>query len=652
MLQQTLSSSVIERAVRASSDEQPSLSQAINLAASALLSDVRPEGHWHGELIVDATLCADVIFYLWWSGRSDAGLESKCLDHIERRMLPDGGWAIYEGGPAELNATLKCVIAMRMAGVPGDDERLAVSEAIVRAQGGVQAANTYTRFWLALLGLLDWKALPAIPPEIVLLPRSCPIHLGRLSAWSRVILVPMSIIRHHRPAPATQPAFDLSSLMGTRSARRWHWSFGQLPFLAIDWVIRFAESTGVLPFRKRALDAAEKWMLERCGEGSDGLGAVFPSMLNALIALQTLGFPEDHPVMQKAVADFEGLYVEDANGFRIQPCLSPVWDTAIAIVALNDIPGDATQRAVENGCRWLREREVRFAGDWAADNPGAVPSGWAFEYNNKFYPDLDDSAMVLVALARNVGSLSAGATTGADAYVSPLRRAFDWIVALQCADGGWAAFDRDAMDRWLECVPFADHNAILDPSCSDVTARVLEAIGTAQLQFEYADPVRRAVAYLRSTQTSDGCWYGRWGVNYIYGTWQTLRGLRAIGHDMNEPWIQHGADWLKAHQNSDGGWGESPRSYEGREAWGIGESTPSQTAWALMGLMASGEFNSPAVRRGVSHLVETQRTDGWWDEPATTGTGFPQVFYLKYDYYRLVWPLIALQEYERGCDRE
>jgi squalene-hopene/tetraprenyl-beta-curcumene cyclase len=383
-------------------------------------------------------------------------------------------------------------------------------------------------------------------------------------------------------------------------------------------------------------------MLERMGEGSDGLGAVFPSMLNALMAFRCLGYADTHPVMQKARADFEKLYLDDEEGFRIQPCLSVVWDTAIAMIALARSSANGVAQALAMGQAWLLEREVRHHGDWAMDNPGVEPGGWAFEVRNDFYPDVDDTAMVLIALAR-AGRQELFSCRAVEAT----QRAFEWVMRMQCRDGGWAAFDRDVMDAWLEHVPFADHNAILDPSCSDVTARVMEAVGAHGLQRRYANEMRRAVAYLKSTQERAGCWYGRWGVNYLYGTWQVLRGLRAIHWDMTEPWVRRASAWIKACQNADGGWGESPRSYEDRGAWGKGPSTPSQTAWAIMGLTAAGHGARESVSRGVQYLIQTQRLDGWWDEHATTGTGFPRVFYLKYDLYRLAWPLIALREYAR-----
>ncbi len=615
----------------------PGLQNAIARAEAALLGIQHPEGYWRGELIVDATLCADLIFYMWQSGRLDAALLDKCVQHIHRKRRRGGGWALYEGGEPELNATLKCYVALRLAGET--PEELANEGARIRQMGGCDGANTYARFWLALLGLAAWKDVPAIPPEIVLLPKNGPFHLGRLSAWSRVILVPMSVLRHFRPTPAIAPRFDLSELQVPR-ARRLSSPVVEWPFRALDRILKVAEENGGTPWRKAALKAAEQWMVDRMGEGSDGLGAVFPSMLNALMAFKCLGYADSHPLMRKARADFENLYLEDEQGFRIQPCLSPVWDTAIAMIGVAGSDAATAAPAIQKGRDWLLEREVRRHADWAIGAPGVEPSGWAFEFRNDFYPDIDDTAMALIALARAGHRTSSNPNT-----VGVTRRAFEWVMHMQCRDGGWAAFDRDVMDPWLEHVPFADHNAILDPSCSDVTARVLEAIGAHGLEHRYAKEVCRAVAYLRSTQEKQGCWYGRWGVNYLYGTWQVLRGLRAVRWDMSESWVQKAADWLETCQNNDGGWGESPLSYETLQSWGKGPSTPSQTAWAIMGLMAVGRGTEQSARTGVRYLIETQRGDGWWQEHATTGTGFPRVFYLRYDLYRLAWPLIALREY-------
>jgi squalene-hopene/tetraprenyl-beta-curcumene cyclase len=378
-------------------------------------------------------------------------------------------------------------------------------------------------------------------------------------------------------------------------------------------------------------------MLERIGEGSDGLAAVFPAMLNALIALRALGYSTSHPAYAKAAQDFAGLFVDDPEDFRIQPCLSPVWDTAINIIALAESGLPAEHPALKKAAKWLAQKEVRVRGDWTMNNPHPEASGWAFEYNNVYYPDTDDTAMVLMALRL-------AKPDDKPALDALFKRALAWQLSFQCRDGGWAAFDKDVTKHWLEDMPFADHNAILDPSCSDLTARTLELFG--YINFDTKQPsVREAIRYLIETQDDDGSWYGRWGVNYIYGTWQVLRGLRAIGENMTQDWILRGRDWLESCQNPDGGWGETCASYDDPTVKGCGESTASQTAWAIMGICACGDLDRASVQRGLRYLLTTQNADGSWTEPQITGTGFPGVFYLKYDMYRQNFPLLALATY-------
>lgn len=454
------------------------------------------------------------------------------------------------------------------------------------------------------------------------------------------MLVPLAIINHFKPTRTLPAEWQLHELYpaGTeqddlslhRQGRAFSW---RNYFLLLSRLARVFDWRLLAPLRRRALCAAEKWMLERSGPGSDGLAAVFPAMLNSIIALKTLGYPPDHPVLRKALTDLEGLYVDDPEDFRIQPCLSPVWDTAINLIALVESGLPCGDAASARAMRWLAAREVRHRGDWAVKNPHPEASGWAFEFNNAFYPDTDDTMMVLMALR-----------FFAVPDPAQFERALRWLLSFQCKDGGWAAFDKDVTRRWLEDMPFADHNAILDPTCSDLTGRMLELLGYIGHERD-AQCVRRAIAFLRRTQEADGSWYGRWGVNYIYGTWQVLRGLHAIGEDMRQPWIVRARDWLLSCQNDDGGWGEGCVSYDDPSLKGREKSTPSQTAWALMGLCAADVPDGAAVARGIDFLLRTQNADGSWSEPQTTGTGFPRVFYLKYDMYRNNWPLLALATY-------
>jgi squalene-hopene/tetraprenyl-beta-curcumene cyclase len=620
------------------------IARAIALAQENLLRQQKPDGHWCGELIVDSTLCSDYILFMHWCGEVDAQLQRRCVRHILKRQLPDGGWNIYHGGPSEINASAKAYFALKLAGCSVDAPFMQEARANIIRRGGIPQMNTFSKLYLALLGQFPWKYLPAIPLEMVLLPRWAPFHIYKMSSWSRAMLVPLAIINHFKPTrtlPGEKQLHELyplgteqSDLRLPRSEPFWTWrNF----FLRLDDTLKFLQPLRIRPLRRRALEEAERWMLERIGEGSDGLATVFPAMLNCLIALRALGYSKTNPIYAKAEKDFAKLFVDDPEDFRIQPCLSPVWDTAITIISLVESGLPSEHPALQKAADWLVNKEVRIRGDWSANNSYPQASGWAFEYNNIYYPDTDDTAMVLMAL-RLIQPKDHQALN------EVFRRALDWQLSFQCRDGGWAAFDKDVTTHWLEDMPFADHNAILDPTCSDLTARTLELLGYIGFN-PRARSVRDAMQYLIDTQDEDGSWYGRWGVNYIYGTWQVLRGLRAIGQDMTQDWILRGRDWLESCQNNDGGWGETCGTYENPSTKGIGESTASQTAWAIMGICACGDLDRPSIQRGLRYLLSSRKPDGSWDEEQITGTGFPRVFYLKYDMYRQNFPLLALATY-------
>jgi squalene-hopene/tetraprenyl-beta-curcumene cyclase len=614
------------------------LKQAITRAQQHLISLQHPEGYWIGELIVDSTLCSDYVTFMHWAGDVDLDLQQKCIDHILGRQLPDGGWNIYPEGPSEVNASVKAYLALTLAGFSKEDPILVIARTKIRELGGIEKTNTYARLYLALLGQIPWDAVPTIPVEFLLLPRWLPVNLYAVSAWTRAMVVPLAIINHYKPTRVLPAERGISELYldPTKVPRTKAAGLKQF-FILIDRCLKIIERNRILPLRKTALNVAEQWMLERIGDGCSGLAAIFPAMLNSMIALRCIGYPATHPIYRKADADFRELFVDDEQGFRIQPCFSPVWDTAITLVSLSRSGIGESHSASRKAVGWLLAQEVRIAGDWAVNNPKPEPTGWCFEFNNPFSPDVDDTAMVLLALH----------TAGYRDDPSLYDRVVRWLLSFQNRDGGWAAFDKDVQNPLLENVPFADHNAILDPSCCDVTARVLEILG--DLGFRPGHPaIDRATLYLRETQESDGAWYGRWGVNYIYGTSQVLRGIRAVGLDMNEPWIQRGRDWLESCQNEDGGWGETLASYDDPSLRGKGVSTPSQSAWALLGLCAFREVNRASVERGVHYLVSSQNPDGSWSETLITGTGFPRVFYLKYDMYRNNWPLMALARYATG----
>jgi squalene-hopene/tetraprenyl-beta-curcumene cyclase len=614
-----------------------------------LMSLQKPEGYWVGELFVDATLISDKVAFMHWTGEVDFDKQSRCVKNLLDRQMPDGGWNTYYKGPSELNATTKAYFALKLAGFSPDDERLKRAHATIVRLGGIPKANTYTKLFLALFGQYPWKYLPIIPPEIILLPNWLYFNIYEMSSWSRGMVVPLSIINHFKPMRHLSPEKQLHELFpyGTE-----HSNLG-MPFdrklltwknffLRWDRLLKFLDTLPWKPGRKAALKKAEAWILERIGDGCDGLGAIFPSMMYTCMVLRTLGYSEDHPLVRKAMRDFLDLEVNDTekDEFRVQPCLSPIWDCAITVFALSEsgIPQD--HPALQKAGAWIISKEVKdFRGDWKYKNPTPVTSGWAFEFNNKFYPDVDDTFKVLLAL-------SAIKMPDEAAKEKVMQRALEWAISFQCKCGGFAAFDKDVTKKWLQDVPFADHNAILDPPCSDITSRALEVFGRMGLSVK--EPVvQRAIKFVRDTQLPDGSWEGRWGVNYIYGTWLVLRGLKAAGVDMNQDWILRGLNWLESCQNADGGWGESPATYDNPRLKGQGESTPSQTAWALMGIIAASQQVRPSIRGGIEYLANTQNADGSWTEDHITGTGFPKVFYLKYDMYRNNWPLLALADFQR-----
>ncbi len=625
------------------------LETALRRSQEYLLNTQLPDGYWVGELLVDSTLVSDTICYHHWDGNVDPEWQRKGVNHILAMQLPGGGWNTYYGGPAEINATVKAYLALKLAGVPVTDPRMLKAREIALRMGGVPRMNTFSKLYLALLGLFPWEYVPTIPCEVVLLGKWFHVNFWEMSSWTRAMLVPLAIINHYKPTRPLSPAVTLDELYPEGFYERdlalppdpqgltWR-NF----FLWLDRLHKFVESYRLLPFRKMSLKKAEQWMLERF-EGSDGLAAIFPAMLNSLIALKALGYPDDHPQVVRAERELKRLQHVTENEVRIEPCFSPVWDTVIALICLRESGVPADHPKLVRATEWVLDREIRFRGDWQYKNPAKVePSGWAFEFNNKWNPDVDDTAMVLLAL-RLIP------TANPERRDAAFKRGLEWMLTFQCKDGGWGAFDKDCTKNILEKVPFADHNAMLDPECADITARIVELLGYEGYPTSHPQIVR-ALEYLRKEQEEDGSWYGRWGVNYVYGTWQALRGLRALNIDMTQPWILRARDWLESVQNPDGGWGERCNTYEDPVFKGRGPSTASQTAWAVMGLCAVGQPTRPSLTRGIEFLVRTQNPDGSWTEHETTGTGFPRVFYLKYDMYRNTWPLLALATYRKLLD--
>jgi squalene-hopene/tetraprenyl-beta-curcumene cyclase len=631
------------------------LSAAVARGRDGLLARQRPDGHWVGELQGDSILESEYILLMAFLGRERDDRVRRAANYLLQVQMPEGGWGNYPGGPPEVSTTVKAYFALKIAGHSSDADYMRKAAAVVRQLGGAEACNSFTKFYLAILGQIPFASCAAVPPELVLLPRWFYVNIYAMSAWSRTILVPLSIVWAHQPVRQLPPEMAIRELfLGDPGEPRppHPWSKGWFTwtnfFLRTDrWIKRF-ERWGLTPFRRRAVRKAVAWMRERYVD-SDGVGAIFPPMVYNAIALRCLGVPDDDPEMVWAMQQIEDLMIPEGDTLRLQPCLSPVWDTALSLIAVAD-SGDRGLRiadcrsddgddafGIDRAVSWLLDREVRRPGDWSIANSGLEPGGWCFEYRNGFYPDTDDTAMVLIALAR------AGRANTAEA-AQPVARALNWLLGMQNRDGGWAAFDRDINRAVLEKVPFADHNAMLDPSCPDITARVLEALG--HYGHRPGTPiVDRALAFIEKNQEPDGSWRGRWGVNYIYGTWQVLAGLQSIGADLGVPMVRKAVTWLKSVQQADGAWGESCRSYDDPKWAGRGEPTASQTAWALLGLMAAGEEDSDEVRAGIDWLLATQKDEGHWDEEPFTGTGFPKVFYLKYHLYPVYFPLMALARY-------
>ena len=610
---------------------------AIERSIASLSAQQAPDGFWCGELTADTTLESDyILLQLWlhqpqgadWHPPSRARIDRAARSILDRQ-LPDGGFNIYAGGPSEISATVKAYCALKLAGLGVDIEPLRRARTRILALGGLQAANSYVKINLSLFGLYPRRHVPSVPPEIVMLPGNV---LYEMSSWTRSILVPLSIVQargSNRRAPA---GFSLEELIlpGASLALPKRKGLSVL-FHHLDRVFKVWEKRGSERIRGAAIREAERWILQRT-HYTEGLGAIYPAMMYFIMALDALDYAKDHPDRIEAIRHFESLLIETDDRFLFQPCVSPIWDTAICAFAMGEAGVAADDPRMVRAADWIIGKEVRRKGDWSIKRPNTEPSGWAFEFANEFYPDIDDTAMVLLALMHARGSDPASQSACE-------QRAIKWLLAMQSEDGGWAAFDVDNNWAVLNEVPFADHNAMLDPTCPDITGRVLECLCRRGMRGH--DAVRRGLGYLLAAQEKDGSWYGRWGVNYIYGSFLAMRGLAASGAPGTREPLDRAAKWLRTIQNPDGGWGESCASYD-RDRFVPASSTASQTAWAVLGLLAAGDREGPAVTRGIQFLLSLQNADGTWPEDASTGTGFPNVFYLTYAMYRDYFPLLAL----------
>lgn len=625
------------------------LQQSIKRSQEWFLDTQHEDGYWVGELEGDTILESEYALLLYFLGleKTPRGCEKlqKIANYLKKQQTPDGGWNMYHGAPAEVSASVKAYFVLKLAGYSPEEPFMQKARQVILEMGGVTKTNSFTKIYLSIFGQYDWNYVPAIIPEIILMPSWFYFNIYAISSWSRTILVPLSIIWAYKPVCSVPKSAGIEELFaGGRDKSKLGMPLDNKIiswknfFLVIDGCLKLIEKSNIKPLRQMAIAKAFEWMVSRF-EDSDGLGAIFPPILNAVMALRCLGYGLTHPLVVSAMEELEALEIEEENTLRVQPCLSPIWDTGLGVIALSESGLDAHSPTLVKAGEWLVSKAVTKPGDWKALNPKLEPGGWYFEFANEFYPDIDDSAIVLLALSRIH-------LPDDLAKQKAVRAGIDWLLGMQCKNGGWAAFDRDN-NREIFChVPFADHNAMLDPATADITGRVLEMLAAYGYDTRNIE-IRKAVQFLRDTQEQDGSWYGRWGVNYIYGTWQVLKGLRCIGEDMSAEYCQKAARWLRSVQNADGGWGESCYSYDNPISKAQGPSTPSQTAWALMGLFASGDLESLTVRRGVEYLLRTQQSDGNWREEYFTGTGFPRVFYLKYHYYRNYFPLFALGMYLR-----
>jgi len=625
-----------------------SLDATITRATDALLAAQKPDGHWVYELEADSTIPAEYILLVHYLGETpNLELEQKIGRYLRRIQQQDGGWPLFTDGAPNISASVKAYFALKVIGDDVNAEHMQRARHAIHAMGGAEMSNVFTRIQLALFGAMPWRAVPMMPVEIMLLPQWFPFHLSKVSYWARTVIVPLLVLNAKRPIAKNPRGVRIDELFLSPPVntgllpKQPHQHGGWFAFFrVVDQALRAVDGLFPAYSRERAIRQAVAFVDERLN-GEDGLGAIYPAMANSVMMYDALGYPEDHPNRAIARKSVEKLLVIHEDEAYCQPCLSPVWDTSLAAHALLETGDARAEQAAMRGLEWLRPLQILdVRGDWISRRPNVRPGGWAFQYANPHYPDVDDTAVVVMAMDR------ADKLTNSSAYRESIARAREWVVGMQSSDGGWGAFEPENTQYYLNNIPFSDHGALLDPPTADVSGRCLSMLTQLGETAATSEPARRALDYMLKEQEPDGSWYGRWGMNYIYGTWTALCSLNAAGLGADDPRMKRAAQWLLSIQNKDGGWGEDGDSYKlDYRGYEQAPSTSSQTAWALLGLMAAGEVNHPAVARGIEYLMTGQQANGLWDEERFTATGFPRVFYLRYHGYRKFFPLWALARY-------
>ncbi|MEH1832862.1 MAG: squalene--hopene cyclase [Nostoc sp.] len=621
------------------------VTMAIAASQEYLLSIQNLTGYWWAELESNVTITAEVVLLHKIWGTDQTRALDKVEAYLRQEQRQHGGWELFYGDGGELSTSVEAYMALRLLGVPATDPAMIRAQAFILQRGGISKTRIFTKLHLALIGCYNWRGIPSLPAWVMLLPKAFPVNIYEMSSWARSSTVPLLIVCDRKPVLITNPTINLDELY-VEGVDQVRWELPQSGdwtdlFLTLDQGFKLAESLNLVPFRQQGIKAAEKWILER-QEATGDWGGIIPAMLNSMLALRCLDYHPNDPIVERGLQAIDNFAIETEDSYRVQPCISPVWDTAWAMRALVESGFAADHPAVVKAGEWLLQKQILDYGDWAVKNRQGKPGAWAFEFDNRFYPDVDDSAVVVMAL--HVAKLP-----NEKIKQAAIARALNWIASMQCKPGGWAAFDLDNDQDWLNSIPYGDLKAMIDPNTADVTARVVEMLGACNLSID-SDNLERSLTYLLREQETEGCWFGRWGVNYIYGTSGVLSALALIDPQRHKLSIERGATWLVGCQNPDGGWGETCRSYDDPSLKGKGNSTASQTAWALIGLLAAGEATGKlaleVIERGIAYLVATQQPDGTWFEADFTGTGFPSHFYLKYHMYQQYFPLIALGRYQ------